>query len=75
MSRSTHKQNEIVTDRKHLMTFGKYKGESIQDILDVDAQYLVWLHNNSDFELSAELLDEAEGLPSPVKDWYDLNVR
>ena len=30
--------------------------------MDVDRQYLVWLHNNSNmFELSAELLDEAEG--------------
>jgi hypothetical protein len=43
------------------LTFGKYKGESIEELMEVNPQYLVWLHHNSDFfELSSELLDEAE---------------
>jgi hypothetical protein len=45
-----------------VLTWGKYKGYALDDILETDPQYLVWLHNNSSiFELSADLLDEAEG--------------
>lgn len=45
------------------MGFGKYKGESIDDLLLDDPRYLIYLHNVSDFfELSADLLDEAEGV-------------
>lgn len=62
MSRSTqHAKPAPISDREHVLTFGRYKGESIADILETNAQYLCWLHANSDFfELSAELLDEAE---------------
>lgn len=43
------------------MTFGKYKGETVGDVLYYNSPYLVWLHNNSDFfELGDELLEEAE---------------
>lgn len=45
----------------HVLTFGKYKGESIEDILETDPQYLIWLHNNSEyFELDYRLLEIAE---------------
>lgn len=55
-------RREPITDRGYIFQFGKYKNYSLDDIMDVDRQYLVWLHNNSNmFELSAELLDEAEG--------------
>lgn len=47
------------------MPFGKYRGETIQDILDVDPNYLVWVHNNTDFELGYELLEEAENNGKP----------
>lgn len=62
MSRSNQQpiNREPVTDRKMLMPFGKYVGQSIADILDCDSNYLVWLHNNTQFELGHQLLDEAE---------------
>lgn len=44
-----------------MLQFGKYRGETIGDIMDFNAPYLVWLHMNSDFfELGDELLEEAE---------------
>lgn len=53
---------EPITDRGYVLSFGKFRGYSIDDIMDCQPQYLVWLHNNSNtFELSADLLDEAEG--------------
>lgn len=51
---------EPIRDRNHIMTFGKYQGTSIDDILYFDPAYLLWLHHNTDFELHADLFDEAE---------------
>lgn len=52
-----------VTSKSYVMPFGKYAGNTIETIVEewCDAQYLVWLHHNTDFELSADLLDECEG--------------
>lgn len=61
MSLSTHKPREPITDRKTILVFGKYKGYSIDDIMETNPQYLIWLHNNNEFfELGHELLDECE---------------
>jgi uncharacterized protein (DUF3820 family) len=70
MGRNNQQKHEMVTDIKAVLAFGKYKGESLQEIIDNDPQYLLWLHNNTDFELSAELLDLVEGSPSKQADWY-----
>jgi hypothetical protein len=62
MSRSQQHKPSPITDRNAVLTFGKYKGYSIADIMFDDPQYLSWLHNNSEFfELGYELLEEAEG--------------
>jgi uncharacterized protein (DUF3820 family) len=42
------------------MPFGKYKGETIADLLFNDPAYLEWLHKNTDFELDHVLLDEVQ---------------
>lgn len=64
MSRSKQIKRNIVTDRNTVLTFGKWKGASIDELLLDDPQYLVWLHNNTEFELGHELLEEAEAGPS-----------
>ena len=62
MSRSKSSKPEPISDRTYVLTFGKYKGYSIDDVMDTDRQYLAWLHNNNDhFELCPALLEEAEG--------------
>ena len=59
MSRSM--KREPIRDRDTVLAFGKYKGESIADVMEENPQYLVWLHNNSEyFELHADLLEECE---------------
>lgn len=61
MSLKSIYKKDPISDRETVLTFGKYKGESIADILATDPQYLVWLHDNSDFfELNYLLLEEAE---------------
>lgn len=37
------------------ITFGKYKGREVEDIIKIDASYLLWANNNvSFFNLSKE---------------------
>jgi hypothetical protein len=65
MSRSNQNntRREPVTDKNFVMPFGKYRGWSIEMLLESNAAYLVWLHNNTDFELCDDLLEEAETAP------------
>lgn len=55
---------EPIRDRDYVMPFGKHKGETIRDIIECDAQYLMWLHNQEgfDFELHADLVDDCEAV-------------
>jgi hypothetical protein len=62
MSRSTQTTTQPITDRNHILTFSKYAGMTIEEVLREDKFFLVWLHNNSPMELSAELLDDAMGI-------------
>lgn len=66
MSRSNQQRLITISDRKYVMQFGRYKGESIQDILDNDPLYLVWLQENTDLDFHHELIEEAgnNGKPS-----------
>lgn len=77
MSRSSqHRKPEPITDKNHVLTFGKYKGESIADILETNPQYLVWLHFNSEFfELDASLLEEAEEYATTIESESNFNRR
>lgn len=63
MSRSnqtTTYKREPIRDPKHVMRFGKYKDNTIEHIAERDPQYLIYLHNNTDFELHADLLEAVE---------------
>lgn len=76
MSRSTPIQpREPVTDVNHVMTFGRYRGDTVQDILDNDPHYLVWVHSNTDFELGHELLEQAENNGKPDHEFKGFTAR
>lgn len=53
-------RREPIRDRDFVMPFGKFQGISIGDLIHAKPDYLLWLHNNTDFELHADLLDEIE---------------
>lgn len=40
--------NKTIVTFEDVMTFGKYKGELIGDVYDVDASYLAWAIENTD---------------------------
>lgn len=58
---------EPIRDRKFVMPFGKHKGESIADLMEIDPHYLIWVHENTDLELHADLYDEAAG---SLEEWH-----
>lgn len=61
--RDASSQPQPITDRYYKFTFGKYNGQTLDEVLrGENPGYLSWLHHNSrSFELSADLLAEAEG--------------
>jgi len=68
------RKNETISDRNWKIPFGKFDGQTIQQILDGEQpSYLLWLVDNTDIDLSSDILDEADGLASdnPV-DWWNV---
>jgi len=52
---------ETITDRNKVLTFGKYKGKTIQFVLDFDPQYLLFCQEKIEwFDLDHKILDEVE---------------
>jgi len=56
--------NKLIKNRNSALTFGKYKGKTIEDILKINPQYIKWLKDEqiveitdlTDFELSALII-------------------
>ena len=43
----------------NIFTFGKYKGKTLLEVLDNDAQYIVWcIHNIENFTIDSQLKKE-----------------
>ncbi len=60
MSRSSRTRREPISDRDHVMTFGKYKGKTVGNLILDAPDYLAWLCANTEFELDHILMDEVE---------------
>lgn len=63
---------------KHIMTFGKYKGKTVKEVIFEDPSYLLWADDNVEgFELSDYLRDKAEEMSAEEDywepSWGDLN--
>lgn len=60
MSRSTQTPNEPIRDPEWRFPWGKYKGETIADVIYCNRGYIDWLMQNTDFDVHADLFEEAE---------------
>jgi hypothetical protein len=50
-----------VIGHNSVLTFGMYKGETAQHILEIDPSYLIWVHSAIDWiEVDEDLLLECE---------------
>ena len=68
---STTSAKTQIKSKDYVLNFGKYKGNSIDDIMEIDPKYLMWLHeNNSVLCLSSALFYELEEI---IENWdnYD----
>lgn len=43
-----HMENRPTLGPNDIMSFGKYKGKSIEEVCKTDRQYLIWLSQNND---------------------------
>lgn len=71
MSRSTNTPNEPIRDPNYRMAFGKHRGETLGDLMKNVPDYLLWLHEHTEFELHADLVEKLEAMHRPI-DWYDV---
>ncbi len=74
MSRSNQTNyKRVIGDRKAKMGFGKYKDTTVQDVLDNDPGYILWVDANiPDIEIACDVLTEAEDNNRPdheFKNW------
>lgn len=66
MSRSNPRvEKRTITDVKQRMTWGKFSGETVQEILDNESQYILWLDANTDVEIASHILTLAEDAMKP----------
>lgn len=47
--------NQVVNSKEDIMRFGKYKGRAVKDIMEENAQYLLWLADVKAIVLAKEL--------------------
>lgn len=59
-----------------LLSFGKYEGSKISDVLNEDPGYILWLDETTDYIISNSLYEEAkeykENEYEPIEHWYDI---
>lgn len=53
-------KREPIRDKTFVMPFGKYRGETIGDLMLDDPWYVLWLVEHTDFDIHADLADELE---------------
>lgn len=63
MSRSNPQKvfKRSITDRKAKMGFGKFANEVVQDVLDNEPEYFLYLDAETDIEIACDILTEAQG--------------
>lgn len=44
----------------HIMTFGKYKGQTLDDISEFDPEYILWLHEKEILNMPQWFVDAVE---------------
>ena len=75
MSRSNpQQQHRSINDRHKVLGFGRYASESVQDILDNDPGYFLWLDENTNIDIACDILTEAQDNMKPdheFKGWTE----
>jgi uncharacterized protein (DUF3820 family) len=62
------KKTELELDDN--LPFGKYGGQRIRDVLEIDAQYIVWMSENTDVVFDIEVENEAMWMAEQQREEY-----
>lgn len=62
------KFTQIITKQSEILTFGKYKHQTVQHILRTDPSYIVWLHENEIVQFPEDIIKLAEDKVDDL--WY-----
>lgn len=60
MSRSNRAQPKVIRDPEWKFDFGRWKGETISEVMFCDPQYIEWLMTSTDFDVHQDIFDAAE---------------
>jgi hypothetical protein len=60
MSRSQQAETETISDTSFVMPWGKYRGQSIQNLLENDPRYLAWVATSTTLDFSYDLQETIE---------------
>ncbi len=63
----------IIKDVSHILTFGKYKGASIAQVLEDAPSYILWAHRIGAVKVSDQIYQTATSLDDADEDGYDLD--
>ena len=66
---------QIVTSGEDVLTFGKFKGETIQYVLDNEPHYIIWLDDSGIVDMDVSILDEAYNLDDDEGGFEDMEER
>lgn len=54
----------------HVLSFGKYKGKTILQVLEKDPSYIIWLNDNKILNIEEQIVEEAIELKYEEEDDY-----
>jgi hypothetical protein len=63
MSRSQQTKSQP-KDENYIFAGGRYKGFSVKEVLEVNAQYILWIAANTDLDFVHTVIEAAEDTPT-----------
>ena len=64
-------------DRDYVFTFGQYKGETVKEVMSVDAKYFQYLDKTGDFLIDEGILKDSKNISAKrsvkerINNWLD----
>lgn len=58
---------------EYVLTFGKHKGKKVEDIIELDPGYILWIDENKLAKIDEEILNVAEEADRN-EDWGEIDM-
>jgi len=60
-----------IKDKHHILSFGKYKGKTIKEIININPNYLIWCEKKEIIAMSKKLHSKVLIAVSKMHDYHD----